>query len=430
MPMLNLPVGVAGWAALQQSLGSSGWAELQKEVDALMQQRPDMVDDPAPPGVPDLPGRRRNHAAAVAAFKQMVPVLTHPRCANCHSPMTFFNGEDDYAGDGSRDSTGDFRRIPGTGTRANHPGGPLTRVPDSPANRTGMTLCRECHEKAPPQWDIGPSWEGLTAYQLCQSMKAARNDGEQFLEHVRTDALVKLAFQGMKAINNKTPHPPPLSHVQFLGAATDWIAYMDAMKKFPKARSDGCPRDDSWSGAVEYTYTEVTALTKFESHGMIHVVGGRGKWSGLAARVEDHSAKGCPSVYNAASSGDGETTLVTLDHTSEKPITGFSVPDGRASTNGGNARQSANAMLTIFPDRYAFLMELPLQGSGTYTGGGPACPGYKPVVQEFNLTINANADGTFDPDNPDELSGTKTTAPFPGASMTMKWQFMRLNEAR
>ena len=87
-------------------------------------------------------------------------------------------------------------------------------------------------------------------------------------------------------------------------------------------------------------------------------------------------------------------------------------------------------MLTIFPGRYGLAFELPLKGSGQYAGGGPACPGYRPFAQEFNLTIHETADGEFDPDHPDAISGTKTTTPFPGASMTMKWVFMRLNEDR
>jgi hypothetical protein len=419
----GLPDGTAGWAALQKALGSSGWAELQKAVDAFMNEQSEPTDDKPPPGVPALLPGGRNHPAAVAAFMEMVPVLRHPRCVGCHSDMSFFDGDDDYVGDGSRDSKGDFLRIPGSGAQATHPGGALDLIPESPANRTGITLCNECHTKAPPQWAAnGPRFEGLNDYALCGVMKRARNDGAQFLEHVRDDALVKLAFQGQRAMDEK-PEPPPLSHAQFVRAATDWIGHMDAMKKYPKALSEGCPRNEAWSGAVEYTYTEATKRDKSESHGMVHFVDGHGKWSGLAARVEDHSAKGCPSVYSASSSGGGKTELVTIDHTSTKPVTGFTLP---------NTKQTPNAMLTIFPDKYAFLIELPLKGSGKYNGGGPACPGYNdhPIVQPFDITISDNADGKFDLDNPDEISGTKTTSPFPGASLTMKWRFVRVNEDR
>jgi hypothetical protein len=89
----------------------------------------------------------------------------------------------------------------------------------------------------------------------------------------------------------------------------------------------------------------------------------------------------------------------------------------------------ARALLTVFPGKYGFVIELPLKGSGEYAGGGPACPGYNdnPKVEEFNITIRDNGDGKFDPDYPDELSGTKTASPFPGASMTMRWRFIRLN---
>jgi hypothetical protein len=428
----NLPTGVAGWAAFQKSLGGSGWAELQKAVDAYLDERPpDPSVEKPPPGAVDVLAGGRNHAAAVSAFKQMLPVLKHPRCANCHSSMTFLDGEDSYVGDGSLDAKGHFARIPGSGEPANHPGGTLDLIPSSPANSTGITLCRECHDKAPPPWSPGPTWTGLSDYELCQQMKSSKNDGELLLEHLRTDALILLAFRGQKAMTDAGPEPPPLGHDQFLRVATAWIGYMDAMKKFPRARSEGCPRNDAWSGAIEYTYTEAAKFTKFESHGMVHIVGGRATWSGLAQRIEDHSAKGCPSVMTASASGDGRMQLMTIDYTSETPITGFAVPSTRkVPLPRPNARDPATAMLTIFPGRYALGIELPLRGAGKYAGGGPACPGYKPVSQTFNVTINDTADGKFDPDNPDELSGTKTTTLFPGASVTMKWQFMRLNEAR
>ncbi len=185
---------------------------------------------------------------------------------------------------------------------------------------------------------------------------------------------------------------------------------------------------DAWSGAIEYTYTEVSKLSKYEARGMVHIVADRAQWSGLAARMEDHSAKGCPSVFYARSAGGGKSDLVVIDYTSQNPVRGIVMPNATASA----ANQSRNAILTIFPNRYGLAIELPLKGSGKYTGGGPACPGYNDhlIISDADITLNDTADGKFDVDNPNRISGTKITQPFPGASLNMKWVFTRFNPGR
>jgi hypothetical protein len=413
----GFPASAADWAALQKSLGSKGWADLQKETNAAMDETPDNTDDKPPPGVPkEMMGTGRNHAAAVAAFKKLAPVLRHARCANCHTDITYWDDPGE-GGDPPRPAT--------------HKGGDINELPPTAKNGYGQpdlkfTPCQDCHIKAPVAWkNSGPDWTGLDDYQLCQKLKQAMFNGEVLLDHLRTDDLIKLAFQGQRAMD-LTPQPPPLSHTQFMQYATEWINRMDAMKKFPKARSEGCPRNDSWSGAIEYTYTEVSKLNRYESHGVVHVVGGLAKWSALAARQEDHSAKNCPSVYSASASGGGEMQLVTIDYTSEKGVSGISMAN--LQPKPGAVAPDSFVGLTIFPGRYGLSIDLPMKGSGRYQGGGPACPGYRSITQVFDAKIGQGADGKFDPDNPDELSGTKTESPFPGATFTMKWQFMRLNE--
>lgn len=391
--------------------------QLQKAVEESLNEPLDDMDDEPPPGAPDSLGGGRNHAAAVAAFKTMLPVLRHPRCVNCHANITYWDQGPEHGGP------------------ATHKGGDINELPetdkDSHGNRNvKFTPCADCHTKAPPAWDLtGPIWTGLDDYQMCQKVKDAAFNGVNLLGHMREDALIKLAFEGRRAMEDVTPEPPPLSHSQFLRATTEWINRMDAMKKWPKSRSEGCPRTDAWSGAIEYTYTEVSKLTKHESHGVVHVVGGLAKWSALAARTEDHSAKNCRDVFNASASGGGEMQLITIDFTSENPVTGFTMPGARQKTTG-TAPQSAFVGLTILPGQYSVSIDLPMTGAGRNDGGGPACPGYKAYTREFGAKIGESAGGKFDPDNPDELSGTMTKTLFPGASVTMKWQFMRLNEDR
>ena len=398
---------------------------MQKAVEEELDQPLDDTDDKPPPGVPaELMAGGRNHAAAVAAFKKMLPVMKHARCINCHTDITYWD-------DPGEPASGDYSGYPAK--PATHKGGDINTIDPGVKDTYGgqkveFMPCADCHTKAPPEWaNSGPRWTGLDDYQLCLEMKRAKFNGENLLDHLRTDSLVKLAFQGQRAMD-LTPEPPPMSHSEFLRVTTEWINRMDAMKQFPKARSEGCPRTDAWSGAIEYTYTETGQHTKHESHGVVHIVGGLAKWSALSARQEDHSAKNCPSVLTASAAGEGRMQLVTIDYTSEKGVSGFTMPNMKQKP--ATKTPEAFVALTIFPGKYSFAIDLPMTGSGRYQGGGPACPGYKSFAQPFDGKIGESADGKFDPDNPDELSGTKTFSPFPGAQVTMKWQFMRQNEDR
>ncbi len=404
---------------MQESLGSKGWAELQKALDEYLEESPDPEEYKPPPEVANMLGGGRNHAQAVAAFKRMLPVLRHARCVNCHMRVTYFDQIEKHGGE-----------------KATHKGGDINELPMTARDAYGsqdvkFSPCKDCHTKAPPAWDLsGPEWTGLDDFQMCQEMKRAAFNGVNLIGHLREDDLVKLAFEGRKAMEDVTPEPPPLTHSEFLRATTEWVNRMDAMKQWPKARSEGCPRTDAWSGAIEYTFTEAGKLSKFESHGAVHIVGGRAKWSALAARQEDHSAKNCRDVFTGSASGDGVMQLVTIDHTSENPVTGFKMPAPGARPPADAEAPTAFVGLTIFPGKYSLAIDLPMEGSGSNQGGGSACPGYKPYVREFDSKISETANGKFDPDNPDELSGTNTYSPFPGASITLKWQFMRLNSDR
>jgi hypothetical protein len=216
----EFPDSLADWAALQKSLGSQGWAELQKAIDAAMDETPENTDDKPPPGVPkEMLGGGRNHAAAVAAFKKLAPVLRHDRCANCHTDITYWDepAHDDMPAKTATHKGGDINEI-------------AIGVKDSYGNQEVKFMpCQDCHTKAPQAWDnSGPIWTGLDDYQLCQKLKQSMFNGEVLLDHLRTDALIKLAFQGQRAMD-LTPQPPPLSHSQFMQYATEWINRMDAM---------------------------------------------------------------------------------------------------------------------------------------------------------------------------------------------------------
>jgi hypothetical protein len=361
-------------------------------------------------GRPGESSRAARQQVAAAAFLQMVPVLKHPRCANCHSPMNFYPG----------DKIKDIGAVSIAGQQyypeATHPGGEI-RLPTYEETFGGNAICTECHTKAPPAWQTGPEWPLASVFRLCLQMKRARTDGQDLLDHLATDTLIKLAFDGTRA-QDLPPEPPPMSHSQFLVVAKAWITAMNAMAKYPND-PQGCPHAVLWTGSVDYTYSEVVGKTTVSARGSVEFSEKGGTWAGESTRTEDHSAKGCPSVLTGvAVGGASDLSLAVVDFTGADPLTGL----------GGPGNTSAFASLTVTPGGHKLTVTLPLEGKKAYAGGGPACPGYLPRRSDYNFVINGEGDGKIDPRNPDEFAGTSTVRPSPGITLTTTWKLTRTRE--
>ena len=351
------------------------------------------------------PAARRQVAAA--AFMRMVPVIKHPRCLNCHSDMSF-KEVDPEREDHYNSATGVTTNTLVPGNRATHPGGELSED----------AKCVDCHTKA-SDWQLGPQWPAASLYRLCLKFKDARGSGKLLLEHVETDELIKLAFEGMKG-QDLPPEPPPMSHPEFLAATKAWIAAMNAMAKFPKD-PEGCPHDVLWVGSIEYEYSEAVLKTTVTASGKVEFdkYGSGGEWNGQAERVEDHNAKDCPSVLTLVATGNGANMpLNVLDMTAGSVMTGVGSP----------MNPSAFASLTVSPMGYSVRLTLALEGKGAYAGGGPGCPGYVPHRKDYNFIINGAGEGKVDPRNPDEFSGASTVHPSPSITLTTKWKLTRTRE--
>ena len=349
------------------------------------------------------PAPRSTGNPAADAFAQLMPVLVSPRCSNCHGPMTF-NDQDSVTVFPAGGAAGPGRLDPGS--KATHPGGDI-----------GETDCVDCHAKA-NNWSLGPDWPIQSAFQMCLKIKAARSSGEDLLSHLRDDNLIALAFEGMKGQDDETPDPPPMTKEAFIAATEKWINAMNAMSKYPPDPT-GCAKVDVWVGSIQYNYSEVgnrTTVTA-EGKGQFPLVK-RGSWSGQAQRIEDHNATGCPSVLTGNASGNGYMMLTVVDLAAGM-LTGFSALANENATR---------ASLMITPMGYSVSLEIPMKGKAAYAGGGPACPGYQPNPRDFAYTIHAEGNGQIDPANPDVLSGSTTSTPFPGASVTTKWNFKRTRQ--
>lgn len=156
----------------------------------------------------------RDDAGAVTAFREMLPVLRHPRCMNCHS-------------------TGDFPRQGDDG----HPHAMNVR---RGADGNGVTSqkCSTCHQEinlaglnmppGAPSWHLPPTnmpmiWQGLTDAQICQQLKNPQQNGnrsvDQIVEHMAADRLVGW---GWDPGEGRTPIP--ISRETFASRARAWAA--------------------------------------------------------------------------------------------------------------------------------------------------------------------------------------------------------------
>jgi hypothetical protein len=130
------------------------------------------IDDPA--------------ARSAAMFIELVKVLTHPRCVNCHP-----------AGDRPRQ---------GEGGRLHQP--PVERGPDG----LGLAAmrCSNCHQEknfdparmpGHPHWQLAPhemAWEGKSLAEICAQIKDRERNGgrspEDLVHHIGSDTLVGWAW--------------------------------------------------------------------------------------------------------------------------------------------------------------------------------------------------------------------------------------------
>jgi hypothetical protein len=168
------------------------------------------------PGTPvsaaDAP--ESSNARSAALFEQMVPVLMHPRCLNCHSRADFPRQGDD---------------------RHRHTMN-VSRGPDD--HGAPALQCSTCHQAAnqpasgvpgAPDWHLAPirmAWEGLSPGELCRAMLDPQRGGmrpDKLVAHLNT-GLVRWAFAPGTNAQGVPRSTPPLSHEEFVAVARQWVA--------------------------------------------------------------------------------------------------------------------------------------------------------------------------------------------------------------
>jgi hypothetical protein len=152
-------------------------------------------------------------ADSVALFQQMLPVLQHPRCMNCHPRANFPRQGDD---------------------RHRH----TMNVSRGPSDRGAVGLpCGTCHRDnnqsssgvpGAPDWHLAPlrmAWEGLTPAELCRALFDPQRGGlqpGQLVAHLNT-GLVRWAWSPGTDAHGRTRSTPPIPHTQFVQLAKRWV---------------------------------------------------------------------------------------------------------------------------------------------------------------------------------------------------------------
>jgi hypothetical protein len=156
-------------------------------------------------------------ARAITAFATVKKVLQHPRCQNCHIPGDAplqFNAGLPHAMGVVRGPEG--KGAPGLPCTTCHgtANSPASYGPHAPPGAPGWHLPPPAHKMA---------WIGLSAAQLCETVKSKRQNGgrsfEKLIEHMSQDSLV---LWGWHPGGNREPVSVP--HDEAVAKFKQWAA--------------------------------------------------------------------------------------------------------------------------------------------------------------------------------------------------------------
>ena len=150
------------------------------------------------------------------AFDQMMDVVAHKRCVNCHPAGDNPNqGEDSHV-----HRFGVQRGADGHGVAA--------------------LRCNSCHQDennassgvpGAPHWHLAPAsmgWEGLSRVEIAKAMlDPAKNGGRSIQEietHLTEDALVLWVFEPGVDHEGRAREKPPISKDDYIAAVKTWVA--------------------------------------------------------------------------------------------------------------------------------------------------------------------------------------------------------------
>jgi hypothetical protein len=165
------------------------------------------LTEPAPPQVPAVAGSD--------PFDQMMQVISHRRCVNCHPA-------------GDRPHQGEDSHVHYFEVQRGEAGHGLPAL-----------ACASCHQSennevagvpGAPHWHLAPrsmGWEGLSRTEIARAMvDPARNGGrslDEIVEHLTQDSLVLWAFEPGVNHEGIPREKPPVSKADYIAAVKQWV---------------------------------------------------------------------------------------------------------------------------------------------------------------------------------------------------------------
>lgn len=157
---------------------------------------------------------------AVIDFMALMPVLSHPRCANCHGALSVTDPVS------ARNHDGGYFAISADGT-----------LP--------WPKCAQCHTGVPAgEWrqPFGTvRWGGSSPATICHAIKTNMSPAE-LLDHLASDQRVIAGFRGDAAGMLSPADPPPQPQTFFYKSVLLWLSDMGATgNSWPPDPNKGCP---------------------------------------------------------------------------------------------------------------------------------------------------------------------------------------------
>ena len=152
---------------------------------------------------------------ASEAFEQMMQVVSHKRCVNCHPA-------------GDRPHQGEDSHLHRFGVQRGEDGHGVSAL-----------RCNTCHQEennilsgvpGAPHWHLAPrsmGWEGLNKVEIAQAMMDPTKNGgrspEEIMHHLTEDPLVLWVFEPGVDHEGVPREAPPISKEAYINAVKTWI---------------------------------------------------------------------------------------------------------------------------------------------------------------------------------------------------------------
>ncbi|MFK7926142.1 MAG: hypothetical protein AB8H47_29610 [Bacteroidia bacterium] len=159
---------------------------------------------------------QREPSTAESPFTQMMQVIAHKRCVNCHPA-------------GDRPHQGENSHVHNFNVQRGEDGHGMQAV-----------QCSTCHQSennlnsgvpGAPHWHLAPpsmGWEGLSPIEIAQSMTDPQRNGgrsiEEIEKHLTEDLLVLWVFEPGVNHEGIPREKPPISKEEYIAAVKAWVA--------------------------------------------------------------------------------------------------------------------------------------------------------------------------------------------------------------